>query len=410
METVKDSLKVSPFMALVSFLLGLMFAYGSVKFTIILFESFGTTPEEKELYTLIGFATGVFQYVVLSVGLLRISAKDYLAGGYYFVFALVLLLLSIIATLGFQTVTDNKKADLAWKNSPEYQRLSKIYTNKMDSIAEMKRDKESWNKDRYRTKRQEIQVRIKIAETEASALSDRMANPSRGSEKNTSKAATGHLARILGLANKDLNFWYQVALAFIIELCAAAAFAISKVVTWRPITFIVSVFGLHQWKNNVVEKIKNRNNDDFINRSNVSENRVDPSYMLQPVFDKNNMKQHVTAENILDEKDNDWPEQPANDNIDVTEFETRNRNVSEAAINENVFKKKTRNSKLKVLTYKEVKDLILDNDVKLTPGCRPIMRVAGVGYPVAKQYMARLLKEDVIEPHGKNRHKLKTRG
>ncbi len=411
MEKIKTQEKSSG-AKLIFFVLGCLLAYVSIEMTINLFKSYGTTPEEKELYQAAGFSLGILQYLVYSAALIYYANKNLIAAILLFAFSFSLLIVSIFATLGFQTVVDNKKTALTWKTSKEYQRLSTLYTDKMDSIAQMKADKASWRPGRYRTKRQEIQAKINAAQDEAQAISNKMAQPPESAGKNTAKASTSHLSRILGLANKDLNFWFQIILALIIEIGATVSFAVSNVVNWRIGTFLANVSGLAWLKNRIVSKLENRNTGDFLTGAKTPVKNTMPEYKFQPVSDNSNIKPYVTAENVLEDKKNDPPLEAANDNTDVSDYGAGNENVFEnlkPAANENVFRKKKRNSKRKVLNYDEVKKLIQDDDVNLTPGCRPIMRVAGVGYPVAKRYMERLLREDVIEPKGK-RYKRKDRG
>lgn len=226
MEKVKQhKAGVSLPIAILALIFGLGAAYVSVEFTVKLFKSFGNDAHEQQLYVIAALVMEGAKYIAIVAGLIYISRLEVVKGSYYLALGFVLVLFSILATLGFQNVTTNKTTETAIKSSSQYKQLNITIASYQKQIDSLQKTINADLEKGYRRRALESQSRLTDLQDRQAKVREQMSGIN-VADKNVANAMTNNLSDMFSISNKKLNQGRELAVAISLELISIAMFAI----------------------------------------------------------------------------------------------------------------------------------------------------------------------------------------
>lgn len=233
--------RVSLPVAIISLVLGCAIAYASVIFTLKLFQGFATTAHDIFLYSIVGICVGIGQYIFVVAGKRYRYSGENKFGYFLTVLGFCLVGLSILATVGFQTVSDSKNIETAKKSSDEYKRLETQYKELEQELVNIEASAKRFEKNNRWTKGAEVRATKKTVRADMGVVSKQM-KLTTSTTDTSSKATTDGLAALLGWSNEHLNLAYKTFIAIVMEISAIAFFEISGFFNTGTFLYL-SIFG-----------------------------------------------------------------------------------------------------------------------------------------------------------------------
>lgn len=202
----------------------------SIIYTVNLTTDLASSFEEQILMGAIGAALELCKFIFIPLGISPISVGLWVRGLPFLIIGTILLVVSVVASLGFLSSRTNEISESARVQSDEY--LIANYDmgviNKQIETLESAAEVDTKSKYGYvRARAREAQDEIKELRYERSALLDQM-NAIDGQSMTSAGALFDGLSELFGFYPEVIKEWAYFILSLLLEICALAAISVAS--------------------------------------------------------------------------------------------------------------------------------------------------------------------------------------
>jgi hypothetical protein len=337
---------------------GIGLAFVSVVYTIFLTAGLGESTTDKTLMGLAGTCFEVCKFIFMPLGIAYFFRGDLIKGISVFAIGLVLMGLSVSASLGFLNSRTNAAYQAARVASPEYMHYQKQIDTIDEQIALLQTAaKIDSGSQHARVRREDLQsknIEIKNLQNQRGQLI--AAQQSLDSSINTSAGALfDGLATMFGADPIKMKNHVYFIVSLLLELCGITALSLAGINSHRR-----------------------RNSDEYYWDDN--------SDMYDALEDSRNSD--TNPKRLNSDKNSDTQTRAGTDSVTKnSDTDREQKNVTEQGDTATTGKHANR--------YNRVKSAIENGDLK--PSVRSVMREENIGSEVAKRFFDQLQKDQVLQ-------------
>ena len=214
---------------IIAALAGFTLCVVSIVYTVNLTTDLASTFEEQLLMGAIGTALELCKFIFIPLGISLISVGLWARGLPILIIGTILLVVSVVASLGFLSSRTNEISESARVQSDEYiiANYDMEVINKQIETLESAAAVDAKSKYGYvRARAREAQEEIKELRYERSALLDQM-NSIDGQSMTSAGALFDGLSELFGPHPEVIKEWAYFILSLLLEFCALAAISIA---------------------------------------------------------------------------------------------------------------------------------------------------------------------------------------